>query len=57
MVVITLEDIKESDRLKREKCSEMKEAMKNILSEEQLEKFEDVFYIVTNGYLLKRKGD
>lgn len=56
MVVITLEDIKESDRLKREKCSEMKEAMKNILSEEQLEKIEDVFYIVTNGCLLKRKG-
>lgn len=51
MAAITIEDIRESNRLKKEKCSEVKEAMKDILTEEQLEKFDKVFDSVMDNVL------
>ena len=43
MGIINIEEIRASDQLKKEKCSEIKAAMKDILSEDQLEKFDKVF--------------
>lgn len=31
------------------------EQLKDVLSDKQLEQFEDVFYSAVNGYILKRK--
>ena len=49
------EYIKESNRIKRETYKSCMEQLKGILSNEQLEKFEDAFYSAVNGYILKRK--
>lgn len=51
MAAITIEDIRESNRLKKEKCSEVKEAMKDILTEEQLEEFDNVFNSIMDNVL------
>lgn len=55
MNTITLEDIKESNRIKKETCKSCTEQLKDVLSDKQLEKFEDAFYSAVNGYILKRK--
>lgn len=52
---ITLEDIRESNRIKRETCKNCIEQLKDVLSDNQLEQFEDAFYSAVNGYILKRK--
>lgn len=39
-----MEDIIESNRLKKEACDNCKDALKDKLTPEQLQKFEDVFY-------------
>lgn len=49
------EYIKESNRIKKETCKNCMEQLKDVLSDEQLEQFEDVFYSAVNGYILKRK--
>lgn len=46
MAAITMEDIIESNRLKKEACNNCKEDLKDKLTPEQLQKFEDVFYTV-----------
>lgn len=55
MGIIPIKDIMESRRLKKEKCAEVKEAMKGILSAEQLGQFERAFYKAVKGYLLRKK--
>lgn len=55
MDIITLEDIRESNHIKKETCKSYMEQLKGVLSNEQLEKFEDAFYSAVNGYILKRK--
>lgn len=55
MAAITMEDIIESNRLKKEACDNCKDALKNKLTPEQLQKFEDAFYSASKGYLFKRK--
>lgn len=49
------EYIKESNCIKKETCKNCMEQLKDVLSDEQLEQFEDVFYSAVNGYILKRK--
>ena len=60
MGIIDIEEIRASDQLKKEKCSEIKAAMKDILSEDQLEKFDRVFDgimdKVLKGVMLKENG-
>lgn len=55
MAAITMEDIIESNRLKKEACDNCKEDLKDKLTPEQLQKFEDVFYTAANGYLFSQK--
>lgn len=55
MPVVTMEDIIESNRLKKEACDNCKEDLKDKLTQEQLQKFEDAFYSAAKGYLFSRK--
>ena len=56
MPVVTMEDIIESNRLKKEAVENCKDALKDKLTPEQLQKFEDVFYSTAKGYLFSRKS-
>ena len=55
MVTITMEDVVESNRIKKETCNNCKDVLKDKLTPEQLQKFEDAFYSASKGYLFKRK--
>ena len=55
MAAITIEEIIESNRIKKEACNNCKEELKDKLTPEQLQKFEDAFYSASKGYLFKRK--
>lgn len=57
MPVITMEDIIESNRLKKEACDDCKDALKDKLTPEQLQKFENVFYTAARKYLFSRKKE
>lgn len=59
MKVINIEEIRKSSQLKQAKCNELKDALRDILSEEQLEKFDKTFDSVIGkvfkGVMLKEK--
>lgn len=59
MNTINIEEIQKSSQLKKEKCSEAKAAMRDVLSDEQKEKFDGVFDNVIGkvfkGVMLKEK--
>ena len=59
MNTINIEEIRKSSQLKKEKCSEAKAAMRDVLSNEQKEKFDSVFDNVVGkvfkGVMLKEK--
>lgn len=57
MATITMEDIIESNRLKKEACDNCKEDLKDKLTPEQLQKFEDAFYTDAKKYLFSRKKE
>lgn len=43
MGIINIEEIRKSSQLKKKKCAEAKEAIRDILSDEQLGKFDKTF--------------
>lgn len=51
-----MKDIIASNRIKKEACESCKKDLQGILTSEQPEKFEDVFYSAAKGYILRRKG-
>ena len=55
MGTITLKDIKESNRIKKETCESCIEDLKGVLSDDQLKKFEEVFYEATANAILGRR--
>lgn len=55
MAAITMEDIIESNRLKTNTLETIKNDMKGIMSQAELDKLEQVFMSVTKGCLFKRK--
>lgn len=59
MDIINIEEIRASDRLKKEKCEEAKAAIRNILSDDQMEKFDETFDSVMGevlkGVMMKEK--
>lgn len=59
MDIINIEEIRASDRLKKEKCEEAKAAIRNILSDNQMEKFDETFDSVMGevfkGVMMKEK--
>ena len=60
MDIINIEEIRASDRLKKEKCEKAKAAIKEILPEDQIEKFDKTFDSVMGrvfkGVILKEKN-
>ena len=57
MCAFSIRDIKESNRIKKEICENCMEDLKSVLSDDQLKKFEEVFYeVTTNAILGRRKG-
>ena len=54
---ITTEEIWESNRLKREACESIKEALKEKLSADDItiELFERIFWSDTQGYLFRKR--
>lgn len=57
MPAITMEDIIESNRFKKGTCDNCKRDLQGKLSQEELQKFEKVFYEVSAKYLFSRKGN
>lgn len=59
MDTINIEEIRKSSQLKKEKCEEAKAAMRDILLEDQLERFDGVFDNVVGkvfkGVMMKEK--
>jgi len=60
MGIINIEEIRASNQLKKAKCDEAKAAMRDILSDDQLEKFDRTFDSVVGrvfkGMVLKEKS-
>lgn len=60
MGIINIEEIRASDRLKEEKCSEAKAAMRDILTDDQMKKFDETFDSVMGevlkGVMLREKS-
>ena len=60
MDIINIEEIRASDRLKKDKYREAKEAMRDILSDDQKEKFDESFDSVMDkvfkGMMMKEKS-
>ena len=55
MPVVTMEDIIESNRIKKEICDNYMDALKDKLTPEERVKIEETFYSVAKGYFFKRK--
>ena len=55
MGILCIEDIKESNRLKKKICENCMKELKGVFSDDQLKLFEESFYSAVNGYILKRK--
>lgn len=55
MDIITLEDIRESNCIKKETCKSCMEQLKDVLSDDQLKKFEETFYDAVAGVVLGKK--
>lgn len=59
MNIINIEEIRESDRLKKEKCNEARTAIRDILPDGQKGKFDkafdDIMGKALKGVVLKRK--
>lgn len=55
MRTITLKDIRESNRIKKEICESCMEDLKGVLSDDQLKKFEETFYDAVAGAVLGKK--
>lgn len=55
MAAITIEDIIESNRMKKERVEIIKNDLKGIMSQSQLDKLEEVFMSCTNDCIFKWK--
>lgn len=56
-MAITIDDIRESNRIKKEVVENCRSDLKDKLTPEQLDKFEDIFYSVSEKYLFQRKNN
>lgn len=56
-MAITIDDIRESNRIKKEVIQNCRSDLKDKLTPEQLDKFEDIFYSVSEKYLFRRKNN
>ena len=57
MCAFSIKDIRESNRIKKEICESCMEDLKDVLSDDQLKKFEDCFYGATANAILERRKE
>lgn len=57
MAITIIDDIRESNRIKKEVVKNCRSDLKDKLTPEQLDKFEDIFYSVSEKYLFQRKNN
>lgn len=55
--ITKLEDIRESNRIKKEICESCMKDLKGIFSDDQLKRFEDSFYKAFAGVVLGRRKE
>ena len=56
-MAITMEDIVESNRIKREAIENLRRDLQGTLSQTQLDKLEEIFLSCSEGYIFRRKGN
>ena len=54
-MAITIKEIEASNRIKKIECENCKRALKDLLTPEQMVKFENDFYSVAEGYIFNEK--
>ena len=54
---ITMEDIVESNRIKKEAIENLRRDLQGTLSQTQLDKLEEIFLSCSEGYIFRRKGN
>lgn len=57
MVTITMEDVIESNRIKKEAIEKLRRDLQGTLSQTQLDKLEGIFLSCSEGYIFRRKGN
>lgn len=56
-MAITMEDIVESNRIKKEAIENLRRDLQGTLSQTQLDKLEEIFLSCSEGYIFRRKGE
>ena len=56
-MAITMEDIVESNRIKKEAIENLRRDLQGTLSQTQLDKLEEIFLSCLEGYIFRRKGN
>ena len=54
-IIKTLTEITENEQAKKEVCAIIKNAMKDYIPADKLDKVDEIFYSVAEGYVFKRK--
>ena len=56
-MAITMEDVIESNRIKKEAIENLRRDLQDTLSQTQLDKLEEIFLSCSEGYIFRRKGN
>lgn len=56
-MTITMEDVIESNRIKKEAIENLRRDLQGTLSQTQLDKLEEIFLSCSEGYIFRRKGN
>lgn len=56
-MTITMKDIVESNRIKKEAIENLRRDLQDTLSQTQLDKLEEIFLSCSEGYIFRRKGN
>ena len=54
-IIKTFAEITENEQAKKEVCAIIKNAMKDYIPADKLDKVDEIFYSVAEGYVFKRK--
>ena len=56
-MAITMEDVIESNRIKKEAIENLRRDLQGTLSQTQLDKLEEIFLSCSEGYIFRRNGN
>ena len=54
-IIKTLAEITENEQAKKEVCNNIKDVMKDYMPADKLDKVDEIFYSVAEGYVFTRK--